>query len=85
MAPNVVQQWLSRQDGLEKLARGTAPMPTAGEGEVLVEIKAVSFNYRDTEGESLMALRDRTESILTSASKSPWASTPTTRRPIHPL
>lgn len=50
MTGNEVQQWQTRQDGLDNLFRGTAPMPSPGDGEVLVEIKAVSLNYRDTEG-----------------------------------
>lgn len=49
---DTVQQWHTRQDGLENLQRASAPMPTPGKGEVLVKIKAVSLNYRDTEGRS---------------------------------
>lgn len=45
-----VQQWHTLEDGFDNLTRGTAPMPTPGQDEVLVEIKAVSLNYRDTEG-----------------------------------
>ncbi|KAF2089780.1 alcohol dehydrogenase [Saccharata proteae CBS 121410] len=44
-----VKQWQTLQDGLEKLQQSTADMPKPGEDEVLVEIKAVSLNYRDTE------------------------------------
>ncbi|KAL2261701.1 hypothetical protein VTK26DRAFT_3574 [Humicola hyalothermophila] len=44
-----VQQWLTQQDGLDQLKRGTASMPKPGKDEVLVEIRAVSLNYRDTE------------------------------------
>ncbi|KAK4216825.1 hypothetical protein QBC37DRAFT_416249 [Rhypophila decipiens] len=44
-----VQQWTTRGDGLDNLSRSSAPMPTPGKNEVLVEIKAVSLNYRDTE------------------------------------
>ncbi|KAK3339507.1 hypothetical protein B0H65DRAFT_302348 [Neurospora tetraspora] len=44
-----VQQWHTLEDGFDNLTRGTAPMPTPGQDEVLVEIKAVSLNYRDTE------------------------------------
>lgn len=47
---DTVQQWQTRQDGLENLKRASAPMPSPGKGEVLVKIKAVSLNYRDTEG-----------------------------------
>ena len=46
-----VLKWETAQDGLGKLARSTASMPTPGKDEVLVEIRAVSLNYRDTEGE----------------------------------
>lgn len=45
-----VQQWHTFEDGFDNLTRGTAPMPTPGQDEVLVQIKAVSLNYRDTEG-----------------------------------
>ena len=44
------QQWHTLEDGFDNLTRGTAPIPTPGQDEVLVEIKAVSLNYRDTEG-----------------------------------
>ncbi|KAH0367512.1 NAD(P)-binding protein, partial [Aureobasidium melanogenum] len=43
------KQWLTRQDGLEKLYRGEAAIPQPGEKEVLIKIQAVSLNYRDTE------------------------------------
>lgn len=45
------QQWQTLQDGIENLTRASAPMPSPGEGEVLVKIKTVALNYRDTEGE----------------------------------
>lgn len=45
-----IRQWLTGQDGLEKLRVEEADMPTPGEDEVLVEVRAVSLNYRDTEG-----------------------------------
>lgn len=44
------RQWQTRQDGLDKVFQTSAPIPNAGEGEVLVRIKTVSLNYRDTEG-----------------------------------
>lgn len=47
------QQWHTLEDGFDNLTRGTAPMPVPGQDEVLVEIKAVSLNYRDTEGMSI--------------------------------
>lgn len=49
--PNQIKYWESAQDGLEKLKFVTdGKMPKPGKGEVLVEIKAISLNYRDTEG-----------------------------------
>lgn len=50
MSENQVKQWLTLQNGLDKVYQGTAPIPSPGENEVLVEIRAVSLNYRDTEG-----------------------------------
>ncbi|OGE55778.1 hypothetical protein PENARI_c004G10750 [Penicillium arizonense] len=44
-----VQQWITPLKGLDSLTRTEAPMPVAGKGEVLVEIRAVSLNYRDVE------------------------------------
>ncbi|KAH7361914.1 alcohol dehydrogenase [Plectosphaerella cucumerina] len=44
-----VQQWQTLQDGFDKLTRTEAPMPSPGAGEVLVRVKTVSLNYRDTE------------------------------------
>ncbi|KAH8894282.1 alcohol dehydrogenase [Thozetella sp. PMI_491] len=49
MADPQVQQWHTFQDGIEKLTRAAAPMPSPGKDEVLVEIRALSLNYRDTE------------------------------------
>lgn len=45
-----VQQWVTSLKGLESLRQTESPMPTAGPGEVLVEIRAVALNYRDVEG-----------------------------------
>ncbi|KAK5404680.1 hypothetical protein LTR06_009401 [Exophiala xenobiotica] len=47
--PGEVHKWQASQDGLENLTRSTGPMPKPGKNEVLVEIHAVSLNYRDTE------------------------------------
>lgn len=52
MAPEKMKQWTTGLDGIDKLQIGEVDVPTAGEGEVLVKIHAVSLNYRDTEGES---------------------------------
>jgi NADPH:quinone reductase-like Zn-dependent oxidoreductase len=48
--PQKIKQWMTGQDGLDKLWMGEAECPTPGEDEVLVEVRAVSINYRDTEG-----------------------------------
>jgi NADPH:quinone reductase-like Zn-dependent oxidoreductase len=47
-----MKQWTTEQNGLEKLQFGEAERPTIKDGEVLVQIKAVSLNYRDTEGKT---------------------------------
>lgn len=43
-------QWQTRQDGLENLVLARAPISSLRDGEALVEIRAVSLNYRDLEG-----------------------------------
>ncbi len=50
MAATQVQQWHTLQDGFDQLVRTAVPMPLPGADEVLVEIRTVSLNYRDTEG-----------------------------------
>jgi NADPH:quinone reductase-like Zn-dependent oxidoreductase len=47
--PTTIKQWVTAQDGLDNLTLTTAPLPSAGPGEVIVKITAVSINYRDTE------------------------------------
>lgn len=47
-----VKQWISPLKGIDSLSQTEAPMPTPGPSEVLVEIRAVSLNYRDVEGKS---------------------------------
>lgn len=49
MAPSI-QQYVSHFDGPEGLTKETGPMPSPGAREVLVQINAVSLNYRDAEG-----------------------------------
>ncbi|CAI7618457.1 unnamed protein product [Penicillium discolor] len=44
-----VKQWISPLKGIDNLSQTEAPMPTPGPSEVLVEIRAVSLNYRDVE------------------------------------
>ena len=48
--PQKVKQWLTGQDGLDKLRMDEVDCPTPGEDEVLIEVPSVSLNYRDTEG-----------------------------------
>ena len=48
------RKWQTRQDGLDKVFQASGAVPKPGAGEVLVRIKAVSLNYRDTEGECLL-------------------------------
>lgn len=58
-----VQKWQTLQDGLEKMFRTSDPVPKPGRDEVLVKIKAVSLNYRDTEGTST-STQNMTQSCL---------------------
>ena len=51
-----VQQWTTPLTGLESLRQGAAPMPVPGPGQVLVQISAVSLNYRDIEGVYVVGL-----------------------------
>ena len=48
--PQKIKQWVTGQDGLDKLRLEEVDCPVPGEDEVLVEVHAVSLNYRDTEG-----------------------------------
>ncbi|KAK2748912.1 hypothetical protein FQN57_007195 [Myotisia sp. PD_48] len=45
----LTEQWVSSLDGYETLKTINVPTPVPGQGEVLVEIHAVSLNYRDIE------------------------------------
>lgn len=47
--PQRIRRWLTGQDGLDKLRLDETDCPTPGQDEVLVEVHAVSLNYRDTE------------------------------------
>ena len=51
--PKKIKRWVTAQDGLDKMRMEEAELPAPGEDEVIVEISAVSLNYRDTEGELL--------------------------------
>jgi NADPH:quinone reductase-like Zn-dependent oxidoreductase len=59
MAPQKIKQWVTGQDGLDKLRMEETERPTPGEDEVLVEIHSVSLNYRDTEGMSILVYSTR--------------------------
>uniref|UniRef100_A0A8H7NE53 Enoyl reductase (ER) domain-containing protein n=1 Tax=Bionectria ochroleuca TaxID=29856 RepID=A0A8H7NE53_BIOOC len=82
------RQWTTKQDGLDNLELGETAIPEPKDGEVLVKIKAVSLNYRDTEvcqgeythhssldnGQPLVPCSDMAGEIV--ASKSPrWQKT----------
>lgn len=49
------RKWQTRQDGLDKVFQASEAVPKPGAGEVLVRVKAVSLNYRDTEGKSWLS------------------------------
>ncbi|KAF2830303.1 NAD(P)-binding protein [Ophiobolus disseminans] len=49
MPPQKIRRWVTGQDGLDKLRLEEMACPTPGEDEVLVEVRSVSLNYRDTE------------------------------------
>ncbi|KAF3401601.1 hypothetical protein F1880_010010 [Penicillium rolfsii] len=44
-----IQQWVTPLEGLDSLRQTEVPMVSPKSGEVLVEIRAVSLNYRDVE------------------------------------
>ncbi|KAI7198933.1 hypothetical protein D0869_12315 [Hortaea werneckii] len=44
-----MKQWVTAQNGLDNLRLVEAEKPSPQDGEVLVQINAVSLNYRDTE------------------------------------
>jgi NADPH:quinone reductase-like Zn-dependent oxidoreductase len=48
-----VKQWITPLKGIDSLSLTEVPMPAPGPNEVLVEIRAVSLNYRDVEGTTL--------------------------------
>jgi len=53
-----IRQWVTDQNGLEKVKQETTQMPVPGPDEVLVKIHAVSLNYRDTEGKTSIKYAD---------------------------
>ncbi|KAF2874375.1 hypothetical protein BDV95DRAFT_331201 [Massariosphaeria phaeospora] len=59
--PRKIKQWVTGQDGLDKLRLEEVECPVPGEDEVLVEVHAVSLNYRDTE--VAMGLYNHHESV----------------------
>lgn len=50
MPPQKIKQWVTGQDGLDKLSMEEVDCPSPREDEVLVAVHSVSLNYRDTEG-----------------------------------
>lgn len=44
------EQWNTAMDGVDKLKLTSTDLPTPRDGEVLVQIRAVSLNYRDIQG-----------------------------------
>lgn len=49
-----VKQWVTPLEGLDSLQQTETSMPAPGSDEVLVEVHAVSLNYRDVEGICLL-------------------------------
>lgn len=49
-----VKQWVSPLEGLDSLRQTETSMPAPGPDDVLVEVHAVSLNYRDVEGISVL-------------------------------
>jgi NADPH:quinone reductase-like Zn-dependent oxidoreductase len=52
--PKETRQWVTKQDGIKNLEQETVYLPKLAEGEVIVKILAVSLNYRDTEGMTIL-------------------------------
>jgi NADPH:quinone reductase-like Zn-dependent oxidoreductase len=52
--PKETRQWVTKQDGIKNLEQETASLPKLADGEVLVKILAVSLNYRDIEGMTIL-------------------------------
>ena len=46
---STMRRWSMSGPGLDKLNMETVPVPQPGIGEILVEVEAVSLNYRDVE------------------------------------
>jgi hypothetical protein len=51
-----IKQWMTKQDGLDNLTMTEGEVSTPAKDEVLVEVKSVFLNYRDTECLSLLNL-----------------------------
>ena len=47
------EQWVTAQDGLDKLRLIKTSLPKLGPNEVLVKVHSVALNYRDIEGMSV--------------------------------
>lgn len=49
------EQWVTAQDGLDKLRLIKTSLPKPGPNEVLVKVHSVALNYRDIEGMSVIS------------------------------
>lgn len=47
---HTMQHYISHFDGIDGLKKEDVPIPSPGPGQVLVQIRAISLNYRDMEG-----------------------------------
>ncbi|KAM3505333.1 hypothetical protein MY11210_008009 [Beauveria gryllotalpidicola] len=88
------KQWTTAMDGVDKLKLTSSDLPTPRDGEVLVQIRAVSLNYRDIqvcEGvfnsyntqarqQALVPCSDMCGVVLASPSPSPSSTSTTTPR-----
>lgn len=82
-SPEKNKQWMTAQNGLANLEPVEVEMPEPGEGEVLVEINAVSLNYRDTEGKFDFADTTAVTSLLTTCNSNHGViRSPRNNRPI---
>lgn len=52
-----MKQWTTDYTGLASLKQDTVPVPDPREGQVLIKVNAVSLNFRDVEGKSLIVLQ----------------------------
>jgi hypothetical protein len=76
---STIQQWTTSLEGLDSLQLSKTPKPAPRKGEVLVEIRAVSLNYRDFEGETTAT--GAAELMLTCRSLQRRVQSPPIRQP----